>query len=525
MVATVSNGEVLRGAFAEVGDGPAPATSKGRERAWSIANSPVKAVTVTPSGVTVTITKTLRNGARITQADAFEVNPAAPDDEYLVPANAKGAPGISDLYEGFEVTPNDWNDVARLTFTFSQPVRNPRLHISGTGGATGDKSGNREDYWPGLEISAGTPVMPTFSNAAGFPGFKVTKREIVPASVARSKETTCGVVYMCGTARVDGTVSAFTVDMRARNVRKTRSAGQPFMWAAFRVTLEEDESDAPASYGAATHVVTDQFIGSGVSADNLTAVAFQPRRRTDADADSPFQPPSGALTPGGSLTLHVPVTGAGRGSAVAGWIDFNDNGRFEPGERAQSLVLPGLTRTALTWTVPRDVRSSASWLRLRMAGDPAELELPTGYASGGEVEDHPFAITASGLTITQSAPRDTAAKGERVTFVTTVGNPTELAQPARVAIGLRDVVDDARYRGASGGVTLTGKETLTWAGDLEPGEQKVIRAWFRVGGRESGNGELVANVTGSGVTQCRPGTLIQCGSKVKVKSGKARKSK
>lgn len=370
------------------------AHARDRAAEWSMSNSSTQARSVTPSGVVMTVEKTLHGPTTISRADSVRANPAAPPDEYLIPENAKAAPAVSDLYDGFTVHPNGWSDIVTLTFTFSRPVRNPRLHIAGTGGATGYE-GNREDYWSGLRLSGGEPSTPTFSKVAGFPGFEVTDTEIVPAGIIPGLRPTCGVVYMCGTAQVNGTLTSFSVDLRARNVRLTGPAGNPFMWGVFRVTLEEDDSDAPRSYGAASHAVSDLRIGDAVTADNQRTVSFEPRRTDGNDSGEPapwlrddaFQ----RVTPGSRIRLRVPVDSPSA-ATLAGWVDFDRDGRFDRGELARTGVGDRAGEAALTWTVPRGARSGQTWLRLRLAHDASQVAQPKGWAATGEVEDHQIAL-------------------------------------------------------------------------------------------------------------------------------------
>ncbi|WP_214321169.1 GEVED domain-containing protein [Nonomuraea sediminis] len=342
----------------------------------------------------MTVEKTLHGPTTVSRADTVKANPAAPPDEYLIPENAKAAPAVSDLYENFNVRPNGWTDIVTLTFTFSRPVRNPRLHIAGTGGSAGYE-GDREDYWSGLRLSGGEPSTPTFSKVAGFPGFEVTDSEIVPADVIPGLEPTCGVIYMCGTAQVNGTLTSFSVDLRARNVRLTGPAGDPFMWGVFRVTLEEDDSDAPGSYGAASHAVSDLRIGDAVTADNQQTVSFAPRRTDGSDNGEPAQwlrdDAFQRVTPGRRIRLRVPVDSPSA-ATLAGWVDFDRDGHFDRGELARTGVGERDRGAALTWDVPRGARSGQTWLRLRLAHDARQVTQPKGWAATGEVEDHQIAL-------------------------------------------------------------------------------------------------------------------------------------
>lgn len=358
----------------------------------SFINSPVKAVGTTPAGVTMTVEKTVIGHARVASAGVLPTDPAAPADEFLIPVNAKAAPGINDLYKDFDVTANAWSDILTLKFTFSRPVRNPRLHVAGTGGAVADSQGNEEYYWAGLELVGGAPVRPTFSNAAGFPGYTVTNTSVLPTRIYSPKSTTCGVVYTCGSVQLNGTLTSFSVKVRARNVRTGVTAGDQFFWGVFRVSLDEDDSDAPASYGAASHVVGDTFLGTDGTPDHMETVSFLPRQlAADVDDDDALPRNAAITSTGQSYTLRVPLN-ATANSTLSGWIDFDRNGKFDEGERAQAAVAPADTSKILTWTPPANVTEGRAWVRLRLGNAAEQVAVPTGWADSGEVEDHQVSI-------------------------------------------------------------------------------------------------------------------------------------
>ncbi|GAA2402855.1 GEVED domain-containing protein [Nonomuraea africana] len=369
-------------------------------------NSATEAVGTTPSGVTVVVRKTPVGDTKVVSAEVSPADPAALPDEFLVPVNAKAGAGILDLYEDFDVKPNGWSDVVALTFTFSRPVRDPRLHVFGTGGVVTDLSKDRrDDYWSGVRLVGGTPSTPTFSKVAGFPGYRVTRTTIAPERVHSATTTTCGVVYTCGTVQVNGTLNSFTIMLRARDVRRGGEAGTSQMWGAFKLSLYEDDSDAPASYGAASHILTDTSLGRDVTPDHTDTDSFTPRTlRVGADADDALEAEGPAPLAGNASTysLDVPVR-AGSASSLGGWIDFDRNGSFDAGERAQAQVEAGASSGTLTWTVPKTVRPGATWLRLRAAATADGVERPTGWADSGEVEDYPITLAQRMATVAPPA--------------------------------------------------------------------------------------------------------------------------
>ncbi|WP_244479231.1 CshA/CshB family fibrillar adhesin-related protein [Stenotrophomonas terrae] len=199
-----------------------------------------------------------------------------------------------------------------------------------------------------------------------------------------------------------------------------------------------DFGDAPLSYGDAMHVVDDlQFRPDGVAvnntATNINTAIYTPgglappqtdflgsmgpdteqKSSYSADAKGDDNFPAGnpneenAWLAGYRLTVMQagtqiiqPVVCVGSGS-VAGWIDFNRSGAFDPGERSSVAACSGGVAT-LSWTVPAQVSAGTSYVRLRYATDAAQIQQPAGVADDGEVEDHLITITAPALKVVKS---------------------------------------------------------------------------------------------------------------------------
>ena len=206
---------------------------------------------------------------------------------------------------------------------------------------------------------------------------------------------------------------------------------------ALGVMLFNDFGDAPASYGDAAALYSPAFAGGTVPEGSSTVFGAtlntptQPTTRLGAtvDSESSQQASAGATgdgadedgvgalatlnaVPGAAYTLpSVSCTGPG---SVAGWIDWNRNGTFDSGERSGTATCSG-SSVSLSWTVPADVRSGATFLRLRIGPNAASVAGPTGVTTAGEVEDHPLAVLAPadlgdapasfGTTIAGNGPR------------------------------------------------------------------------------------------------------------------------
>ena len=82
--------------------------------------------------------------------------------------------------------------------------------------------------------------------------------------------------------------------------------------------------------------------------------------------------------------------GGGKNAFVNGWIDFNNNGKFDENEGAGTVEVTKDGEVTLTWTTPVqnvDVTATKLATRLRIANDKADVKEATGIAYSGEVED------------------------------------------------------------------------------------------------------------------------------------------
>ena len=233
----------------------------------------------------------------------------------------------------------------------------------------------------------------------------------------------CGTGSPMAVAYMDGTSAATNVTVKG--------GGKEAIALGVFVTF--DHGDAPASYGDAAHLEDFPFTGGTIPADGsktrisgtdfALAAPVQPSPRLGAtvdpeasaqysqnadgddnsintaygggnDEDAITAPAPATVLPGSAYTLaHIACTGAGQ---VAGWIDWNGNGVFDPGERSAPTDCAGTTTVSLGWTVPADVTSQAagahSFLRLRIAPTAAGVTSPSGAVIGGEDEDYPIDV-------------------------------------------------------------------------------------------------------------------------------------
>ncbi|UYW01922.1 gliding motility-associated C-terminal domain-containing protein [Flavobacterium agricola] len=188
-----------------------------------------------------------------------------------------------------------------------------------------------------------------------------------------------------------------------------------------------DAGDAPKSYGDVFHLInemkitddgitkfdevvdankasfkkgaivppSDLFLGSvGPMAEramkySADASGDNPSNNLNEEDAIPVNTIKHKVTAGETLSLDIPYVSTDANTIIAGWIDFNQNGTFELGERTEKTFSgSGKGTVTLTWNVPSDFIKGETFVRLRIGTKAEELTLPTGVASDGEIEDH-----------------------------------------------------------------------------------------------------------------------------------------
>ncbi len=308
-------------------------------------------------------------------------------------------------------------------------------------------------------------------------------------------------------------------------------------------SIPVDFGDAPLSYGTSIaddgprHSVVDFNIATGTAPLMLgTHVDIEedgfPTSEADGDDDN-HQGLSGSsfiddergvtqivATPGNSdpLTVPVRVTNTTSTAAVlAGWIDLDNDGAFETGERVTANIPAGFNGFQdLTFPTPPAPYSTNTFARFRLfsAGDTslaATNLLPTGPALGGEVED--VRVQVGSYDVSKSAdPADgsTVDPGSVVTYTLTIKNTgaTPLTD-LNIDDDLTDVLDDAVLQGVpsvtpSGTATINGN-TLEFTGDVGVGGTATVTYAVKVkDGGTLGNATLNNYITAANSANCDP---------------------
>ncbi len=228
-----------------------------------------------------------------------------------------------------------------------------------------------------------------------------------------------------------------------------------------------DYSDAPTSgtsYGDASHTVTPGLrLGADIDID-IASLASPDADGDGTDDDGVTVPTLTAGVTADVVIAQADLTGSGTGT-LHGWIDFNDNGSFEPAEYASvgfnngatgDLVFSGYGTTAATGT---------TFARFRLTTDAlTSVDFATLGTSDGEVEDYAVTIMP-GIIALDDDFTSTPVTAGMTTEATVLTNDTldgSLVTGTDVDILLTDL-------GGATGVTVTENGMLNIPSSLTPG--------------------------------------------------------
>ena len=182
-----------------------------------------------------------------------------------------------------------------------------------------------------------------------------------------------------------------------------------------------DEGDAPESYGKAVHTIAtvDGVTGAKVNQpylgnvspdmdENTTLDWFGDDKATTADEGINQLLPDelkgttnemikmDRTRPGNyKMSVQAHLDGASE-AHIYGWVDFNQNGKFDEDERSNLATITQDGTVELTFANSKtyiDPSVKELGARVRIAKKATEIESPTGMAFSGEVEDFRTQIT------------------------------------------------------------------------------------------------------------------------------------
>ncbi len=368
-----------------------------------------------------TVIQSVKNGANV--GVEFKVKATLNGKE--VPANVVFATGEEagsseiEIYktdgDGFELVTELSNTTYRVPTARSYTAESydNRYNLTPVGGGQGRQLG--QSYT--IEGS-GKPAFAPFiaDKAKGFRSTEITEETV---STVTDKD---GTVYSDGlgtqvfgpavTHRDSGMSTPVVLTRNAKNLGVyILSSGQQGAMFGFMVL---DEGDAPASYGKVGHAIakgagiTQPYLGSkepdiDIRTEKITdETAFKYDDVNGEGGDEGARQLMGDKVEKGdnyklkkvndgtySLTFDAHL-GGGKNAFVNGWIDFNNNGKFDENEGAEIKEITKDGEVTLTWNTPVqnvDVTATKLATRLRIANDKADVKEATGIAYSGEVED------------------------------------------------------------------------------------------------------------------------------------------
>ena len=349
-------------------------------------------------------------------------------------------------------TDGSWRTLGTLRITFSRAVRDPRLHVSGLAGLAVGAGGSTATATR-LTVTGGSPAAPALVARTGWAGWTVAGDTLAPAGADGAADGSSDAVAE-GSLELAGTFTTATLRVERRSTARAGGTTAPGpLEQAFTVTLDEQVGSAPSGYANASHLVTDLLLGAdagrggpppdarrqaagAVAGGGAGPVGRRPAEPAPADAPTverdggasrrsvfssrtPPEPQPGRTDyQGADPTVDYPAEGAvgryyrltvpvatGSGPAtLAGWVDFDHNGRFDATERVQSVIPAGSTSTALEWTVPANAVGGETWARLRLGRDASQLVAPGGFADSGGVEDQRIRLAVGAARPEIAAP-------------------------------------------------------------------------------------------------------------------------
>ena len=424
---------------------------------WTKVSSTV-ATKTTPGGLTMTVTLT---GAPMTfgvlnntalQTTATKTTP-------ILPSTTNGLQIVATSPSSCVASSLTCAGYGTISFSFKDPmgnaikVKNPVLHVTRLGGSLSVTVNNvTKTALHGSILDLTTAGVALGAPSLGSRAFTTTpmqiKTDLSAFPTAAPSGSSIGDCIAapaapqagCGSIPLTGLFSSlsFNESMYRRNVTANALPGwiESGKTAAdgiyFTMSFDEDFGDAPASYdagNAASHLVTDLMLGSSITADNVGTANGSSTGTVGIVGASPNAVAAGANNNGlnGDGTsddgvasfpvlrtnstgyiLPVNLAGASNGGTVCGWIDFNNNGKFDPTEGICQTFVSGATSVNLNWTTTPGLSALAAgtktYARIRASYDTnMSAATPTGRFSSGEVEDYQLKVEGiPDLKITKS---------------------------------------------------------------------------------------------------------------------------
>jgi fimbrial isopeptide formation D2 family protein len=220
-------------------------------------------------------------------------------------------------------------------------------------------------------------------------------------------------------------------------------------------------------------------------------------------------------TPGTPTALNVPIyvsNVSSQPATLAGWVDLDNDGAFEAGERV-TQTLPANTSGTYELNFPATTFTTNTYSRFRVFQGSVANPLPTGSATGGEVEDVLVQVGTYNVSKTANPTEgSTVGSGETVTYTLNIQNTGATALTnLKIDDDLRDVLDDATLTGGptvnptSAGDATVNDSVLEFTGDISVGQTVTVTYAVTIKDTGSlGNNALNNKVLATHSTDCHP---------------------
>lgn len=273
--------------------------------------------------------------------------------------------------------------------SYSIPAAN--LAATGTGTLHAWIDFNRDGTFTAAEYKSVTVTAGTLSGPLNWTGITVNS---AGTSYARFRFTS---------ATLTDDTATTAVDERATSMAAADGEIEDYPLTIIGL----DYADAPASYGAPSHLIAGGLQLGAIGPDSelttqasTTATGDDTNGADDEDGISSLPTLTAGATSYSIPAANLSATGTG---TLHAWLDFNKNGAFSSSEYSSVAVNAGTLAGPLNWSSLTGVSAGQTYLRLRftsstLTDNPATTtvdERATAAAANGEVEDHSAIIMST----------------------------------------------------------------------------------------------------------------------------------
>lgn len=323
-----------------------------------------------------------------------------------------GQPALALTYN-----PGRNNNTLTITFQFSNPVTDPVLHIDKIGEAFYYTSSS---FWT-LDTAAsnGATSLTRLSGVGHFlvdnnQTFHGSFNDYVGSNWSGNCQTNVASGAACGSVRINGTFTTLVFDVQEQGFFSLPDA------VSLAFTFNQDLGDAPSSYGRALHAMPQlpneavtRYLGANPPDDDANGNEYSAQANHDdtngTDDEDGVTPPDftqGQTAPV-TVSVHEPNIGT---SYLQGWIDWNQNKKFDAGEQIATNVVNNGSgdqdtkngTITLSVTPPSAAAVGTTIARFRWSSKQ-DLGASDGNGEGapdGEVEDYVVKVLKASTVVT-----------------------------------------------------------------------------------------------------------------------------